>query len=55
MVNDKIYVYLIMYSSMCPGYDYEQVNQVMIDDPSKKEMKKWCSSILKKLDFIFKI
>ena len=39
VVNDKTHVHLIVYSSMCVGYDHEQVNQVMTDDPSKGNEK----------------
>ena len=38
---------------MCAGDEFVQVNHVTTYDPSKREMKKRSSSVIKKLDFNF--
>ena len=40
---------------MCAGDEFVQVNHVTTYDPSKREMKKRSSSVMKKLDFNFEI
>ena len=39
MVNEKAHVHLIVYLSMCAGYEFEQVNLVTMDDPQKGNEK----------------
>jgi hypothetical protein len=46
MVDDKIYVYLIVLSSMCAGAKGDYAKRIMKHDPSIGKMKNDVSNLL---------